>query len=101
MSIFLTKFFFSHKKADILCFINCKFYYNCFITLQGFPTATTFDGISLFTTLPAPITVLSPIVTPGSTITFPPIHTLFPTFIGFAYSNPLFLLSASSGCPAV
>ena len=78
-----------------------SFYYNCFITLQGFPTATTFDGISLFTTLPAPIIVLSPIVTPGSTITFPPIHTLFPTFIGFAYSNPLFLLSASSGCPAV
>ena len=59
------------------------------------------DGISLFTTLPAPITTLSPIVTPGSTITFPPIHTLFPTFIGLAYSSPLFLLSTSSGCPAV
>ena len=68
-------------------------YYNSFITLQGTPTATTFDGISLFTTLPAPITTLSPIVTPGSTTTFPPIHTLFPTFIGLAYSNPLFLLS--------
>lgn len=69
-----------------------------FITLQGFPTATTFGGISLFTILPAPITTLSPIVTPGSTITFPPIHTLFPTFIGFAYSNPLFLLSAFKEC---
>ena len=67
--------------------------YISFITLQGFPTATLFDGISLFTILPAPITTLSPIVTPGSTTTFPPIHTLFPTLIGFAYSNPLFLVS--------
>ena len=59
---------------------------NSFITLQGFPTATTFAGISLFTTLPAPITELSPIVTPGSTITFPPIHTLFPILIIVDYS---------------
>ena len=58
------------------------------MTLQGFPTATTFDGISLFTILPAPMITLSPIVTPGSTTTFPPIHTLFPTLIGLAYSNP-------------
>ena len=36
-----------------------------FITLHGFPTATVLDGISLFTTLPAPITTLFPIVTPG------------------------------------
>ena len=71
------------------------------MTLQGFPTATTFDGISFVTTLPAPITVLSPIVTPGNTITFPPIHTLLPTLIGLAYSKPLFLNSTSNGCPAV
>ena len=34
----------------------------------------------------------NPIVTPGITQTFPPIQTLLPTLIGFAYSNPLFLV---------
>ena len=63
--------------------------------LQGLPTATTLDGISFTTTLPAPIVTLSPIVIPGKTVTFPPIHTLFPTFIGFAYSSPLFHLNTS------
>ena len=62
-------------------------------TIETKDIATTFDGISLLTTLPAPITTLSPIVTPGSTTTFPPIQTLLPTFIGLAYSNPLFLVS--------
>ena len=42
-----------------------------FITIQGFPTATVLDEISLVTILPAPITTLSPIVTPGSTTTCP------------------------------
>ena len=82
--------------SEILNLLN-KFrsyiYFNSFITLQGFPTATEFDGISFVTILPAPITTLSPILTPGRTTTFPPIHTLFPTSIGFAYSNPLFLVS--------
>ena len=68
-----------------------------FITLHGFPTAITFDGISFVTTLPAPIIVLSPIVTPGSTITFPPNQTLLPTVIGLAYSSPLFLCLTSTG----
>ena len=66
-----------------------------FITLHGFPTATILDGISFTTTLPTPIVTLSPIVTPGKTVIFPPIHTLFPTFIGFAYSSPLFHLNTS------
>ena len=73
--------------------LSSLFNYIFFITLHGIPTAILLDGISLFTTLPAPITTLSPIFTPGSTITFPPIHTLFPILIGFAYSNPLFLVS--------
>ena len=77
----------------IISYTNYRSYFISFITLHGFPTATLFDGISLFTTLPAPITTLSPMVTPGRTTTFPPIHTLFPTLIGFAYSNPLFLIS--------
>jgi pheromone shutdown protein TraB len=41
-------------------------------------------GISLVTILPAPITVLSPIVTPGKIITFVVIQTLLPITIGFA-----------------
>ena len=41
-------------------------------------------------TLPAPITQLSPIVTPGTTMTLPPIHTLWLTVMGFAYSSPAF-----------
>ena len=52
------------------------------MTLHGFPIATEFSGISFVTTLPAPITELSPMETPGSIITFAPIHTLFPTVIG-------------------
>lgn len=59
---------------------------------MDFRYAITFDGISFVTMLPAPITTLSPIVTPGRTTTFPPIQTLFPIFIGFANSNPLFLV---------
>lgn len=35
------------------------------MTLQGFPAATLFAGISRITTLPAPITVFSPMDTPG------------------------------------
>ena len=64
---------------------------------MDFRTATEFDGIFLFTTLPAPITTLLPIFTPGKTTTLPPIHTSSPTSIGFAYSRPLFLVSESIG----
>ena len=71
------------------------------ITLHGFPTATLSEGISFTTTLPAPITTLLPIVTPGITCTPAPNHTLFPTLIGYAYSRPRFLLSKSIGCPDV
>ena len=69
-------------------------------TRQGLPTATTPEGISRVTTLPAPITVLSPIVTPGSTVTPAPIQTLLPTVIGRAISRPALRCSTSSGCPA-
>ena len=71
------------------------------ITLHGFPTAKLSEGISFTTTLPAPITTLLPIVTPGITCTPAPNHTLFPTLIGYAYSRPRFLLSKSIGCPDV
>lgn len=39
------------------------------ITRQGFPTANTLAGMFLVTTLPAPIVVLSPILTPGKRTT--------------------------------
>lgn len=59
-----------------------KFYRFARITLQGLPAAITLSGISLVTILPAPITTLSPIVTPGKIIAPPPIHTLFPMITG-------------------
>lgn len=63
---------------------NSKISYSSdFCTLQGFPKASTLSGISLVTTLPAPIVTLLPIVTPGKIIEFPPIHTLSPMVTGF------------------
>ena len=77
------------------------FYLISLTFLQGLPYAIELSGMSFVTTLPAPIVTLLPIVTPGSTTTFPPNHTLLPTLIGFTYSKPLFLKSISIGCPAV
>src|SRR5690242_3746059 len=48
------------------------------MTRHGFPTAIELAETSRVTTLPAPITQLSPIVTPGQIIVPPPIHTLLP-----------------------
>jgi hypothetical protein len=47
------------------------------------------------TTLPAPISALSPILTPGRIIAPRPIHTLRPMRIGRPNSNPEALLTAS------
>ena len=38
------------------------------------------SGISFVTTLPAPITVLFPIFTPGNIVTCPPIHNFLLSF---------------------
>ena len=46
------------------------------ITQQGFPHAIVLSGMFLVTTLPAPITTFSPIVTPGKIMVPPPIHEL-------------------------
>ena len=54
------------------------------ITLHGLPTATQFDGMLLVTTLPAAITVPSPIDTPGRLIAPPPIQQPSPIFTGNA-----------------
>ena len=72
-------------------------FYKFFITLQGFPTAKTLDGIFLVTTLPAPITVLFPILTPGRIVVLPPIQTLSPMVTGTPFSRFLFRLSTSKG----
>src|SRR2546422_1439639 len=45
------------------------------ITRQGLPTATRLAGMSRTTTLPAPMTLLSPIVTPGQMRHRPPSQT--------------------------
>ena len=52
------------------------------MTLHGLPAATVLAGMSLTTTLPAPMTQLSPMVTPGQTTTPVPNHTLLPTEMG-------------------
>lgn len=59
-------------------------------TRQGLPKANTFGGISLVTTLPAPITEPCPIFTPGKTTTLPPSYVLSPISIGIAFSKPWF-----------
>ena len=58
------------------------------MTRQGTPAATTFAGMGRFTTLPAPITELSPMAAPASTVVPAPTHTLFPTEMGLATSIP-------------
>ena len=58
----------------------------------GLPTAKLLGGISLVTTLPAPMTLPSPIVTPGITDTCPPNQVLLPTTIGSASSKPYYVL---------
>src|SRR5215212_11213602 len=51
-------------------------------TRAGFPTAITSAGMCRVTIEPAPITLLSPMVTPGQTMTPPPSHTLSPMAMG-------------------
>ena len=53
------------------------------MNLAGFPANTVFSGISFVTTEPAPITALSPTVTPGRIVEFEPIHTFLPILTGF------------------
>ena len=52
------------------------------IMRHGFPAANTPSGMSLVTTLPAPITVFEPTFTPGQMIAPPPTHTSDPISIG-------------------
>lgn len=63
----------------------------------GFPPTMTFGGTSLVTTDPDAMIALSPIVMPGFITALPPIQTLLPTWMGFAYSFPEFLSVGSIG----
>ena len=55
------------------------------ITRAGLPAANTPSGMSCVTTDPAPMVEPQPILTPGKTVTLPPIHTLSPTCMGNAF----------------
>ncbi len=70
-------------------------------TGAGLPTATTTAGMLPVTTEPAPITLFSPIVTPGQTITSQPSHTLSPRVIGCAASGLSLRGRGSIGCVGV
>ena len=61
------------------------------ITLQGTPPAIAPFGISLFTTLPAAITLPCPIVTPAQIVEFAPIHTSSSIVIGLDVPTPFAL----------
>ena len=54
------------------------------ITRAGTPAANELAGMLLVTTLPAPMTQLSPIVTPGHTTTFAPNRQSLPMVTGLA-----------------
>lgn len=69
------------------------------MTTQGLPTATLWEGMSLTTTLPAPIVLPSPIVTPGRIVTLPPIQQLLPIVIGLAHS--CLVLRSSGSVPFI
>src|SRR4029079_16788384 len=56
------------------------------ITRHGLPAANTPSGMSLVTTLPAPMTVFEPIFTPGQMIALPPTQTSDPISMGLANS---------------
>ncbi len=56
------------------------------ITLHGLPAAKTSLGKERVTTLPAPITVRSPMVTPPQIITLEAIQQSEPIFISLANS---------------
>ena len=60
--------------------------------MQGLPTATELQGMSLLTKEFAPMITLSPIETSGKTVLFAPIQTLLPIVIVFPFICSLKLL---------
>ena len=70
-------------------------------TLAGEPATMTFASTSRVTTLPAATMELSPMVTPGRTMTPAPSHTLFPMWMGLLNWSCFFLSPGDTGCWAV
>ncbi|RBP90019.1 hypothetical protein DFO70_110125 [Cytobacillus firmus] len=68
------------------------FNYFSWISVSYHITGTFFTA-----TAPDAITALSPAITPGFITALPPIHTLFPIVIGFAYSLPEFRSEDKAG----
>lgn len=66
-------------------------------TRHGLPSATTPAGMERVTMLPAPITLFSPIDTPGMTMVWPPSQQSSPMVIGDASTIPAARAPASSG----
>lgn len=56
------------------------------LTLPGTPVTNAYAGTSLVTTLPAPTNAYSPILTPHTTVTFPPNDAPRPTTVSL-YSD--------------
>lgn len=67
-----------------------------FMIRAGFPTATLLSGMSWVTTLPAPMTTLLPIVTPGRITEPAPTNVLLPmrTRPIFVYPRCFFVLAS-------
>ena len=70
------------------------------MTRHGLPAATTPGSTSFTTTLPAPITEPSPIVTPGQMTAAPPIQASSSTVTGRPSSRPEALSATDVGCVA-
>lgn len=66
-------------------------------TRAGLPKAVAPAGMSRVTTLPAPISASSPMLTPGRMIAPPPIQTLRPMRMGRPNSNPAARPAGSRG----
>jgi len=81
-SVLIEKVFSMKKDYSILSFSVISR-----ITLHGLPTARLCGGIFFVTTLPAPITLPSPIVTPPQTTTLAANQQSFSIVTGFAYSR--------------
>lgn len=71
--------------------------YSCRITRAGDPTAKQRGGISLTTTLPAPMTLPAPIVTPRNTVTRAPSQTFSSRTIGADFVIRCGVLAQSDG----
>jgi hypothetical protein len=70
---------------------------HCFCARAGLPKAVAPAGTSRVTTLPAPISASSPMLTPGRMIAPPPIQTLRPMRMGRPNSKPAARSAGSRG----